>query len=154
MYITLLTLHSLIRWFVLAGLLLVIYRAYTGWLNNKPFTSLDNNIRIITVTVAHLQLVVGLSLYFISPIVAYFFTGFPEIIHQREIRFFGMEHSIMMLTAMILITIGSAKAKRKLTDKEKFKTLAIWLSIALFIIFTSIPWAFSPFTARPYFRPF
>ncbi|MGV3508485.1 MAG: hypothetical protein ACO1N7_04285 [Sphingobacteriaceae bacterium] len=154
MYITLLAFHSLIRWLVLASLLFSIYRAYTGWLHNKPFTSIDNKIRTGTVTIAHIQLVVGLGLYIISPIVAYFFAGFPEVIHQREIRFFGMEHSTMMLSAMVLITIGSAKAKRKTTDEEKFKTLAIWFSTALFIIFTSIPWAFSPFTTRPYFRPF
>jgi hypothetical protein len=43
-------------------------------------------------------------------------------------------------------------SKRKPGDREKFKTMAIWFSIALFIIFLSIPWPFSPFTSRPYLR--
>ncbi|HWZ35774.1 MAG TPA: hypothetical protein VNW51_06410, partial [Mucilaginibacter sp.] len=69
------------------------------------------------------------------------------------IRFFGMEHITMMLIAITLITIGSAKIKQKPTDEQKFKAWAIWYTIALAIIFFSIPWAFSPFTSRPYYRP-
>jgi hypothetical protein len=74
--------------------------------------------------------------------------------HERVIRFFGMEHITMMLIAIILITIGSAKAKRKTTDADKFKTMAIWFTISLMIILSSIPWSFSPLTSRPLFRAF
>jgi hypothetical protein len=65
-----------------------------------------------------------------------------------------MEHITMMLIGITMVTIGSSKARRKKTDEEKFKAIVIWYSIALIIIFTSIPWAFSPFTSRPYFRAF
>jgi hypothetical protein len=57
-----------------------------------------------------------------------------------------------MIMAIIIITIGSALAKRKSSDKEKFKTMGLWFSIALIIIFIAIPWPFSPFANRPYFR--
>ena len=154
MYIILLALHSLTRWLVLVSLLFTIYRAYRGWLLNKTFFKFDNTIRLITVTTAHIQLIIGLWLYGISPIVSYFLHHFKTAVHERQIRFFGMEHITVMLISIVLITIGSAKAKRKTTDKEKFKTLAIWFSIAPFLILTSIPWAFSPLTSRPYFRPF
>jgi len=60
----------------------------------------------------------------------------------------------MMITAIVIISIGSAKAKRKHTDNEKFKTIAIWFTIGLLIILASVPWAFLPFASRPYFRPF
>jgi hypothetical protein len=154
MHNPLLALHSLIRWLVLISLLFAIYRAYRGWLFNKPFLKFDNAVRHITATIAHVQLTIGLWLYFISPIVNYFLHNFHTAVHERQIRFFGMEHITVMLTGIVLITIGSAKAKRKATDKEKFKTLAIWFSIGLFVILTSIPWAFSPLISRPYFRPF
>lgn len=154
MYIPLLALHSLTRWLVLISLIFSIYRAYWGWLLNKPFSKFDNTVRYITVTIAHIQLIIGLWLYFISPIVHYFLHHFHIAVHERQIRFFGMEHITVMLISIVLITIGSAKAKRKTTDKEKFRTIAIWFSIALFLILTSIPWAFSPLTSRPYFRPF
>jgi hypothetical protein len=64
-----------------------------------------------------------------------------------------MEHITMMVIAITVLTIGSAKAKRKPDDQQKFKTMAIWFTIALVIILTSIPWSFSPLIARPNFRP-
>ncbi len=154
MYSFLLTLHSLVRWFVLAGLLFAIYRSYRGWLLKRPFTKLDEQVRWIIATIAHVQLVFGLWLYFISPIVSYFLHNFKDAVHNRQIRFFGMEHITMMLIAIVLITIGSAKAKRKVTDMEKFKTMAIWFTIALLVILSSIPWSFSPLISRPLIRPF
>jgi hypothetical protein len=154
MYLFLLALHSLTRWFVLISLLYAIFRSYRGWLGHKPFTKTDHITRVVTASVAHVQLVIGIWLYFISPVVNYFLHNFTQAVRMREIRFFGMEHITMMLIAITLITIGSAKAKRKTTDEAKFKTMAIWFSIALFIIFISIPWSFSPFTSRPLFRAF
>lgn len=152
MYLTLLAVHSLVRWFVLLSLLIALYRAYNGWLANKTFTPLDNTIRHTTATIAHIQLMLGLWLYFISPIIDYFLSNFKVAVHERQIRFFGMEHSTMMLTAIVLISVGSALAKRKTVDYEKFKTMAIWYTIGLLIILTSIPWPFSPLTSRPYLR--
>ena len=154
MYSFLLPLHSLVRWFVLASLLFALFRAYRGWLGNKSFTSFDDKVRHIAATIAHIQLMLGVWLYFISPLVNYFLHYFKDAVHKREIRFFGMEHITMMLIAIIIISIGSAKAKRLQADKDKFKTIAIWFTIGLLIILTSIPWAFSPLTSRPYFRPF
>lgn len=154
MYSTLLPLHSLFRWFVLASLLFAIFRAYNGWLSKKTFSKFDNSVRHWTATIAHIQFIVGLLLYFVSPIIDYFLHNYKEAIHLREIRFFGMEHSLMMMTAIVVITIGSVKAKRKPTDTEKFKTMAIWFSVGLLIILTSIPWSFSPLVSRPNFRVF
>lgn len=154
MYSTVLALHSLVRWLVLASLLFAIFRAYKGWLSKKVFSRFDNSVRHWTATIAHIQLIIGLWLYFISPIIDFFLHNYKDAVHQRELRFFGMEHSLMMITAIVIITIGSAKAKRKQTDNEKFKTMAIWFTVGLLIILTSIPWTFSPLASRPYFRPF
>ncbi|GAA4807767.1 hypothetical protein GCM10023231_41250 [Olivibacter ginsenosidimutans] len=154
MYPALLAMHSLVRWLVLTSLLLSLIRAYAGWLHKKRFSHVDHILRHWTATFTHIQLVLGLTLYTISPFVDYFIHHFPEAVHLREVRFFGMEHSLMMFIAVTLVTIGSMKAKRAKEDSKKFKLMAIWFSVALLIIFLSIPWQFSPFTRRPYFRPF
>ena len=154
MYNSILVLHSLVRWLLLFSLIFAIYRAYRGWKSKSVFGVWDNRARHVTATIAHVQLIFGLWLYFISPIVGYFFDNFHEAVHMREMRFFGMEHITMMSIAITLLTIGSVKVKKKPTDQEKFKTMLIWYSIVLAIIFLSIPWKFSPFTARPYFRFF
>jgi H+/gluconate symporter-like permease len=154
MYSILLALHSLIRWFVLASLLLAIFQAYKGWFTKRTFSRSDNQLRHWTATIAHIQLCVGLWLYFVSPIIDYFLHHYETAVHQREIRFFGMEHNLMMILAIVIITIGSMKAKRKPTDVEKHKTMALWFSFALLIILLNIPWSFSPFASRPLFRAF
>lgn len=154
MYAFILAMHSLIRWFVLISLLFALYRAYAGWLGSKVYSKFDDRVRVTAATIAHIQLTVGLWLYFISPIANYFISHFKEAVHERQIRFFGMEHVTMMLIGITLITVASAKAKRKTTDQEKFKTMAIWLTIALLVILSSIPWSFSPLISRPLFRAF
>jgi hypothetical protein len=102
---------------------------------------------------AHIQFLLGVTLYFISPIVNYFLHNFNTAVHERAIRFFGMEHITMMLIGIGIISTVSAKAKKKPTDIQKFKYLAIWYTIALLVILSAIPWSFSPLISRPSFRP-
>lgn len=154
MYSFILTLHSWVRWVVLISLVFAVSRSYSGWRSEKIFSKLDNRTRHITATIAHIQLALGLWLYFVSPVVNYFLKNFGSAVHMREIRFFGMEHITMMIIAILLLTVGSIKVKRRKSDQEKFKTMLIWYSITLLIIFLSIPWAFSPFTSRPLYRFF
>jgi hypothetical protein len=154
MYWSVLVLHSLVRWLVVCMLLFTTGRAWWGWLGNKSFSRFDNTIRHWTATAAHLQLLVGIILYCISPIIQHFLHHYSEAVHVRAIRFFGMEHSLMMFVSVVLITIGSASAKRKRGGKDKFRTIAILFTLAIVIIAVSIPWPFSPFAGRPYFRSF
>ncbi|MBS7563985.1 hypothetical protein KHS38_06170 [Mucilaginibacter sp. Bleaf8] len=154
MYFNLLVLHTLTRWLVLISLAYAIYRGYAGWLDNKTFTRFDNTVRHVTATIAHVQLIWGAWLYIISPITNYFLGNFKTAVHERQVRFFGMEHVTVMLIAIVLITVGSAKAKRQATDKLKFKTMAVWYTIAMVLILSSVPWQFSPLISRPYLRWF
>jgi hypothetical protein len=151
---TLLFLHSLVRWLVLACLLYAITRAYRGYSSGRAFTQTDHSIRHWTATVAHIQLMIGFTIYFTSPVVQAFFAHFKDAIGQINLAFFGIVHLLAMLVAIVVITIGSALAKRQSTDREKFRTMLVWFSIGLAIIFLAIPWPFSPFANRPYLRSF
>ncbi|WP_126650808.1 hypothetical protein [Chryseobacterium aureum] len=152
MYQTLTFLHSLTRWLVLISLMYTVYRSFKGYFSNGKFTGTDNAARHWTATIAHLQLVIGMIFYFKSPVIQYFWKHFHQAKESSEHLFFGIIHISMMVTAVIIITVSSALAKRKLSDKEKFKTMGIGFSMALIIIFIAIPWPFSPFANRPYFR--
>lgn len=152
MYQTLLEGHSFVRWLVLLSLLYSIFIAYKGYFQKLPFTKKDNLLRHWTATIAHIQLLFGILVYVQSPIVKYFWRNYKDAVQNLDASFFGIIHIALMLIAIIFITIGSALAKRKLSDKEKFKTMLIWFSIALIIIFIAIPWPFSPLANRPYFR--
>lgn len=140
------------RWLVLASLLLALYRAYKGYFSKSSFSKLDNAIRHWTATIAHIQLMIGMILYFQSPLTKYFLANFNKAVQDFNLLFFGLIHSLLMLFSIVLITIGSAIAKRKENDEEKFRTMMIWFSVALIILFIAIPWPFSPFSQRPYLR--
>jgi len=152
MYQTLTFYHSIVRWLVLASLIYAIYTSFKGYYLKSPFSKNDNAVRHWTATIAHIQLLIGILLYSQSPIIKYFWKNFKEAIHNSDIAFFGLIHMLLMLTAIVFITVGSALAKRKQTDSQKFKTMLVWFSVALLIIFIAIPWPFSPIANRPYLR--
>lgn len=152
MYQTLIFYHNLMRWLVLASLLFALYRAYKGYFSKSAFSKVDNTVRHWAATIAHIQLIIGMILYFQSPLVQYFLDNFKTGVGNFDITFFGLIHGALMWISIALITIGSAAARRKENDAEKFKTMMIWFTAALVIIFIAIPWPFSPFANRPYFR--
>lgn len=152
MYALLLLTHSWLRWFVLVSLIYTLFRSYKGLVSKNTFSVLDEITFNTTTKIVQTQFLVGLALYGFSPMVRYFLQHFSTAVHQRDARFFGMEHITMMFIAVALVSAGSMRASKKTTDREKFRTIAIWFSLGLLIIFVSIPWEFSPFTRRPYFR--
>ena len=151
MYFAVLTLHSLFRWAVLAGLGLGLFRAYWGWLGARPFTPFDDTVRHTAATLAHVQLVFGYLLYSVSPLIASFHLRDAE--HQPTTLFFGLQHVAAMTTAIVVLTIGSGLAKRQATAPAKFRTMALWFTAAVLLVFLAIPWPFSPWASRPYFQP-
>lgn len=152
MYPYLLLFHSLVRWLVVGSVLVALFRGFRGWLGQKPFTGFDNTLRHTTATVAHVQLMIGFLLYFKSPLVAYFHSSTLPDGQVGEAGFFGWIHSSLMTLAIVLLTIGSALAKRQESDQAKFKTMTLWFLLGLLIIFIAIPWPFSPWVQRPYIR--
>ena len=138
----LLSFHSALRWLVLIALLSSIFRAAKGYFTEAVFTVTDNALRHWTATIAHIQLVIGVTLYIRNPLLL------------KYSLFFRFIHISCMFTAVVLLTIGSALARRKPTDREKFRTMFVWFTISLIIILMAIPWPFSPLAERPLFRSF
>lgn len=152
MYSAIIFLHSLFRWLVVLSLIYAIYRAFTGFRYHKPFSGTDNAARHWTATIAHMQLMIGIVLYTQSPVIKYFWKHTKVAFPIVDITFYAIVHLLMMGSAIVVITVGSAMAKRKETDREKFRTMLLWFTIAFFIIFIAIPWPFSPLSHRPYLR--
>jgi hypothetical protein len=152
MYSTLIFLHSLVRWLVVISLIYAIYRAYVGFKAQKPFSKADNSIRHWTATIAHVQLIIGILVYTQSPSIKYFWKHTRDALQNWDVTFYSLVHALMMLLAIVVLTIGSAKAKRMETDSDKFKTMLLWFLIAFLLIFMAVPWPFSPLSNRPYLR--
>lgn len=147
-----LSLHSFIRWIILICLVWTLIRSYWGWKTGGKIMPLDRWLNRIGLTSLYIQLGIGLYLYFTSPLVAYFLDNVKESIKDTQLRFFGMEHITAMIVAILMFSFGSYRAFRMKTDRRTFKVLAFWFILGFLILFFSIPWSFSPFTARPDFR--
>lgn len=135
MYSLLLLTHSVFRYFVLIFLILFIIRAWMGWINKSAsFSKIDEKLGFWLFMVTHMQFVLGIVLYFVSPAVIFSGASMKDTIA----RYWLVEHSIMMIIAIVLITVGRI-ATKKLTDATaRYKKLFIYNSIALLLIVVAI----------------
>ena len=130
--------HSGWRWIVLLLLVAAIVKMHMGWKGKKSFTTGDKKLALFAMIAFHIQFLFGWILYFLSGKVQ-----FGEGWMKNEVfRFYGMEHVLMMTIAMILITMGYSKSKKKDTDVAKYKVVAVFYTIAFVLILASIPWPF------------
>lgn len=141
MFIGLLHLHSSLRYVVLFLLVLAMLKAIIGLLARKPFTGADNKIGTALLGATHLQVVIGLILYFVSPTVEVAMSDMGAAMKDATLRFWAVEHITMMLIAAVLITVGRVTSKKALDDLKKHKRAAIFYSFAFAVIMYAIPWA-------------
>ncbi|MEI6748091.1 MAG: hypothetical protein ACOYMF_08300 [Bacteroidales bacterium] len=140
MYEVILSLHFLNRRLILIAGFIVIAFAFHGWKTKKVFSLPDNILGIIFISVLHLQLILGLLLYFVySPKTAYALAHLAEAMHNSKLRYFAVEHWFIMILA-----VGIAQAGRIQVNKTKDSTLKnrrsfIYFSIALLLILLMVP---------------
>lgn len=130
--------HSGLRWIALILIVYAIFNALTGIKRAKEFEKKDKMIGLFTLIAFHTQLLIGLSLFFTSAKVAYV----EDFMKSPLLRFFGMEHILMMLISIALVTIGYSKSKKQTSSKMKFKKILVFYSIALVVLLAGIPWPF------------
>ena len=141
MYNTLLFIHSWIRWIILVMAVIVIFKALTGWLGKKGYTKGDNALSASFVGFMHLQLLLGLVLYFVySP---YAFkaiqnSGMSAVMKDPVNRFWAIEHIALMILAVVLAQVGRSRAKKMSDAVRKHKTSFIFFTIAIVLILVSI----------------
>lgn len=141
MYNFVFQLHSGFRFIVMVLLLLAILQSLAGWFGNRPYTNINRKINLFTLISAHIQLLIGLVLYFLSPLVQ-FNSGTMK---DNTTRYWTVEHIVMMIFAIVLITIGHARSKRVLAPAGKHRTIAIFYSLALLVIVLAIIQSMRPF---------
>jgi hypothetical protein len=124
-------------WAYLALLLLVVavVNALIGFTSKKEFTANDRKIALFGLIGAHVQLLVGLILYFVSPLGL---AGFSMKV--AEARLTSLEHPLINVIALVLITIGWSKHKKAGTSELKFKSFAVFYTLGLLLILARIPW--------------
>ena len=133
--------HSYWAYLVLAILVFAVINAIIGLTQKKQFTDKDLRIGLFTLIVTHIQLLIGLAWYFMSPWFEALTNDASTVMKTKEVRLLVVEHPSMMIIAIILITIGWSKHKKKTTSEAKFKTFAIFYGLGLLVILSRIPWS-------------
>lgn len=134
--------HSIVRQLVLISLLLVLAISLVKWTGKKPFGRFDDKLSLYLLIFTNIQAVLGLCLYFfMSPFVQ--FSG--ETMGNKALRYWTVEHILIMVIAVGLISIGRSRMRKQSSDERKFKTLFIFNAIALLLIIVGIatsgrPW--------------
>lgn len=131
-------LHSFWAYLTLIILFIAVLKAVTSL--KKEFVDIDLRLALFTLIVSHIQLLLGLGVYFSSPAFKVLKENGMKGMDAAT-RLLAVEHPLMMLIAIILITIGYSKHKKKTTDQSKFKIIAVFYGLALIVVITRIPWS-------------
>ena len=135
------TIHSYWAYLVLLVLIVGVLNFIIGLTQKKEFTDKDLRIGLFGLIVTHIQLLIGLAWYFMSPWFTTLKNDAATAMGEKSVRLLAVEHPIMMILAIVFITIGWSKHKKKTTDNAKFKTLAIFYGLGLLLILSRIPWS-------------
>jgi len=142
MYQTIQILHSYLAYVALIVLFLAVANAITGLIGKRIFTmNKDLRLSLFALILCHIQLLVGIVLYFVSP------NGFSAIKEfgmgglTPAARLLALEHPTINILAIVAITIGWSRHKKFVEGDKKFKSIAIFYGIGLLFILSRIPWS-------------
>ena len=130
--------HSTLRWLILAALLYGILQAFAAWKNRSSYTPKHRKFHLLGMTLAHIQLILGLLLYGLGWGSRIDFSRMKD----ATTRFYTVEHSLLMLIAIVLVSIGYSRAKRAASDQAAWKDIWLFWGAGLLLMLIAIPWPF------------
>ncbi len=132
-------LHSAIALLMLVLLVAAVVYALIGRSSQRSFDGTGSKLGLFALAAVHVQALLGVALYFMSPLGIRNFSG--EAMADATSRLYLVEHPLTMIVAAILVTIGRVRSKRAADDRRKFGAMLIWYGIALVLVLGRIPWA-------------
>ena len=133
--------HSYWAYIVLLMLAVAIGNALIGKLMNKSFIIIDLRISLFVLIVTHIQLLVNLILYFVSPRFSAWQEGIGAVMGDTSLRLYLVEHPITNIFAVILITMGWSMHKRQAESGKKFLRIGLFYFLGAVLLLTRIPWS-------------
>lgn len=136
MYEIIQKLHSGWAYLALLVLVIAVVNSIIGLSSKKEFTGKDRKIALFALAAIHTQLLIGFIIYFVSDL------GFKSLGEMKDaaIRLTSLEHPLINIIGIVLITIGWSKHKKLTTSESKFKTFSIYYGLGLVLILSRIPW--------------
>ena len=139
-YTVVLVLHNLLRWVVVLTAAWALVRAWSGWLGKRAWTTTDRRAGMFFGMSLDIQMLLGLILAFISPILQAAYADLGSLAMQDPFRFFLTAHMPLMIVAVVLAHIGTGVASKAADDTGKHRRAAIWFTLTALAIVLTIPW--------------
>lgn len=140
MYLGLLHTHNTVRWLVLISALIAIGMAVAGRLSGQRFERRHRVANLIYVSAMDLQLLLGLILYFVSPLVRNGLADIGAAMADGALRFFVVEHASIMVVAVVIAHVGSVMVRRAKSDAGKHTAGIVWFGLSVLAVLFAIPW--------------
>jgi hypothetical protein len=153
LYPIILFLHSLNRWVVVLGALWLILAALSSL--KRTSSAETSPVRVpwrVYMGGLHLQFVLGLILLFVSPLALAAWGDLGAAMKVRPLRFFAIEHTAMMLLAVVVAQMGAVRARTARDAARAASTTLVFAGLSLLVILVAIPWPFLGQIARPLLR--
>lgn len=136
MYTGLSHLHHYLPYVLFFLMGLVILKSVKGMMNKEDYTESDKKLGLFAMIIGHLQLTVGIALYFVSPMVM----SMGDAMQNATSRLYALEHPLMMIIAVVFLTMARSKTKN-LSDTTAHKKNLLFFVLALVAIVSRMPWA-------------
>lgn len=140
MYKTILTLHSYWAFLVIIVLVAAIVNAAIKRVKGADFQHKDFRLALFGLIVTHIQFLIGLVLYFVSPKFQYWSELGGGVMKDSVARLYLVEHPFVNILAVIFITIGYSKHKKLMEASKKFRVLLFFYIIGLTLLLSRIPY--------------
>ena len=132
--------HSILAYAALVVLLLAVINAILGVTKKSLFKPKDRTISLIALIICHVQLLLGIILYFDTPKFKQWSLLGMKIMKNSELRQLLVEHPVTNIIAIVLITIGWSKHKKEESNNGKFKKIALFYLLGLMLLLAMIPY--------------
>jgi hypothetical protein len=140
MYEILQALHSYWAYFVLLLLTIAVINAFLGASKKRSFGNKDLRISLFALIFSHIQLLIGLVLYFVSPKFGWWQEGMGAVMKNSDYRLYLVEHPFTNILAILLITVGWSLHKKQTSDTKKFSRIGVFYLLGLVFLLSRIPW--------------
>lgn len=134
------SLHSRLAYVVLITLILALLNAFWGVVGKRNFGSRDLRLSLFGLIFSHIQLLIGLVVYFVSPYFSAWEGGMGAVMKDATLRLYLVEHPTTNILAIVLITMGWSLHKKATDNRKKFFRIAVFYGLGLVLLLSRIPW--------------
>ncbi len=140
MYAIIKDIHNIVRWIVLLTGLWAVARAWWGLFVRRDWNMWDRRAGVFFSISLDMQLLLGVILYILSPLIQLAFQDFGGALKASGLRFFALEHVIYAVLAVAIVHLGSRSTRKAPTTRTRFARAAILFTLALALLLMGIPW--------------